>query len=264
MSETPALELRGVTAGYGNTTVLRDVSIHVAAKSVVALLGPNGAGKTTTLRTASGLLPLAAGQVLLHGHDVTHMAAYARAKQALCMIPEGRGIFPSLTVLENFRLQAPRGRGSRDSVVENAVDLFPVLRKHLRRTAGTLSGGQQQMVALARTYVSGASVILLDEVSMGLSPAMVDQVFDALRRLAARGTALLLVEQYATRALGIADEVVLMNKGSVSLRAPASEMNEDRISEHYLGAGVIPAQGTGARPPLDPMKNQGQGDDVEN
>ncbi len=161
MNETPALELRGVTAGYGATIVLRDVSVTVAAGSVVALLGPNGAGKTTTMRVASGLLPARSGQVLLHGRDMTRTSPDARARQSLCMIPEGRGIFPSLTVRENLRLQA-LGIRVRQGAEERAVELFPPLKTRMRQTAGTLSGGQQQMLALARAYVSDADVILVD------------------------------------------------------------------------------------------------------
>jgi branched-chain amino acid transport system ATP-binding protein len=234
MTDAPALELRAVTAGYGPSTVLRDISLTVPARSVVALLGPNGTGKTTTLRVASGVLATTSGQVLLHGNAVTRIPAFARARRGLCMIPEGRGIFPSLTVQENLRLQTTSKQDIAE-LTDAAVDLFPALSAHLRQPAGTLSGGQQQMVALSRTVLSGADVILLDEVSMGLSPAVVDQIFGALRRIAERGHAILLVEQYVSRALDLADEVVLLSKGSVSLNARADDLTEDMISAHYLG-----------------------------
>lgn len=246
MTETPALELRAVTAGYGTTTVLRDLSLTVPARSVVALLGPNGTGKTTTLRVAAGLLTASAGDVLLHGTPITRVPAFARAQRGMCMIPEGRGIFPSLTVQENLRLQTTRSQNAAQ-LNEAAVELFPALSAHLRQPAGSLSGGQQQMVALARTVLSGADVILLDEVSMGLSPAVVEQIFSALRRIAERGHTILLVEQYVSRALELADNVVLLAKGSVSLQAPADSLTEDIISAHYLGGAPPQEQPAEAR-----------------
>jgi branched-chain amino acid transport system ATP-binding protein len=190
----PVLELRGISAAYGQTPILRDISIAVNPGEVVALLGPNGMGKTTTLRVAAGLLAPRKGKVLVAGKDVTRLSPNRRAAAGLCLIPEGRGIFRGLTVAENLRLQVPKGLSATASI-DIVVDAFPVLGKRLSQLAGKMSGGEQQMLALARAYVCNPKVVLLDEVSMGLSPLMVDNVFDAITRLTAAGVSLLIVEQ---------------------------------------------------------------------
>jgi branched-chain amino acid transport system ATP-binding protein len=230
---SPALCLTGVEAGYGGTVVLRDVDLTVPRGQIVALLGPNGAGKTTLLRTASGLLKPSRGTVRIAGNDVTGAAPYRRARAGLCLIPEGRGIWRNLTVRENLRLQAPPGSG--DGSFDAAIDMFPILGQRLRQKAGTLSGGQQQMLALARAYLSGPSVVLLDEVSMGLAPKIVDEIFQALGRLSDAGVALLLVEQYVNRALEMADQVVLLDRGSVTFAGPPSALDENAVLRGYLG-----------------------------
>src|SRR5580704_9284542 len=161
------LELRGIEAGYGEHTVLRDVSVTVQPGTVVAVLGPNGAGKTTLLRVASGLLRPSAGTVLLGGEDVTRARPYARARRGLCHIPEGRGIYPTLTVRENLVLHAPQG--DEATALDRAVSAFPVLGGKLRQPAGLLSGGQQQMLSLARAYLADPKVVIVDEASMGLA-----------------------------------------------------------------------------------------------
>lgn len=237
------LALHGVTAGYGRSIVLRDVTLTVPAASVVALLGPNGAGKTTLLRTASGLIRSSHGSVVLDGTEVTRSSPHQRARAGLCLIPEGRGIFPRLTVRDNLALQVPSWR--KDDGIEPALDAFPVLRARLRQTAGTLSGGQQQMLALARCYLAKPAVVLLDEVSMGLAPLVIDEIFDSLRGLAANGVSLLLVEQYVSRALELADVVYLLNRGSIIFTGPPSELDEDELMHGYLsggaGSGTAPA-----------------------
>ena len=172
------LRLEGVNAGYGSTTVLRDVSLWVPPSSVVALLGPNGAGKTTLLRLASGLIRASAGRITIGDQDVTRSGAYELAKRGICHVPEGRGVFPNLTVRDNIVVQAT-GKNVADAV-EKATAAFPVLGRRLGQLAGTMSGGEQQMLALARAYVSSPSYILLDEVSMGLAPLIVDEIFDFL------------------------------------------------------------------------------------
>jgi branched-chain amino acid transport system ATP-binding protein len=199
----PALELVGIQAGYDRVTVLRDISLTVPAGKIVALLGPNGAGKTTLLRTATGLLKPAAGTVSINGVDVTGAAPNRRSRAGLCLIPEGRGIFRSLTVRDNRRMQVPTW--SKENSVDLALDVFPVLRDRIGQIAGTMSGGQRQMLALARSYLSKPHIVLLDEVSMGLAPKIVDEIFVALKQLASWGIALLLVEQYVNRALELAD-----------------------------------------------------------
>jgi branched-chain amino acid transport system ATP-binding protein len=230
------LVLEGVTAGYGGTTVLRDVDLTVPDSSVVALLGPNGAGKTTLLRVASGLLAPWKGRLLIDGEDVTGRPPHELAGRGVCHVPEGRGVFPPLTVAQNLELFSPPGqeRESRD----RAVEAFPILGDRLNQVAGTMSGGQQQMLALARSYVTNPHVVLLDEVSMGLAPIIVDEIFEFLERMAKQGTALLLVEQYATKALAIADYVYILGRGSVTFAGDAAELEGEDVFQRYLGIDV--------------------------
>lgn len=232
-AEPPVLRLTGVNAGYGTTAVLRHVSFSVRAGEAVAVLGANGAGKTTLLRVASGLITATSGAVFLGGAEATGQPPHWRARHGLCHVPEGRGIFRSLTVGENLRLQAPRSR--RAGVIDDAVSIFPQLAGRLRATAGNLSGGQQQMLALARAFVAEPAVILIDELSMGLAPIVVDEMFAALTRLVAQGIATVIVEQHASRALAIADSAVLLRRGEVSYAGPAAAVGDDRLLRDYLG-----------------------------
>jgi branched-chain amino acid transport system ATP-binding protein len=249
----PALELRSVHAGYGASAVLHDVSISVPRSSVVALLGPNGAGKTTTLRVAAGLLRPARGAVVIGGKEASRSAPFRRARQGVCLIPEGRGIFRSLTVRENLELLIPPG--SKDKSIDPAIAVFPILGQRLSQTAGSMSGGQQQQLALARAFLSAPEVVLLDEVSMGLAPVIVDQIFESLRVLAATGVALVVVEQYVSRALEMADTAYLMARGAIAWSGPAAALDTDAITRAYLGhADEVPAVspgGTTPRPPRD-------------
>jgi branched-chain amino acid transport system ATP-binding protein len=232
------LELDGVTAGYGETVVLRDVSISVPDGSVVALLGPNGAGKTTTLRTASGLLAPIGGRLLLDGEDVTGEKPHELARRGLCHLPEGHGIFPSLTVKENIVLQAPKGR-ERECLDETGAR-FPVLATRLAQQAGSLSGGEQQMLALLRAFFTNPTIVVVDEASLGLSPMLVDQVFEALSLIVAGGASLLIVEQYVTRVLEIADRAYVMSRGQIVHSGPAAELQGEEIFERYLGIEIAP------------------------
>jgi branched-chain amino acid transport system ATP-binding protein len=228
------LFLDGITAGYGATTVLRDVDLVVPSGSVVALLGPNGAGKTTLLRVASGLLQPTAGRLRLDGQDVTGSKPNRLQSLGMCHVPEGRGVFPTMTVRENLELQVLDG--DRREAVERAVTAFPRLGERLSQVSGTMSGGEQQMLALARTYVQRPSVVLLDEVSMGLAPKIVDEIFEFLGTLSAQGTSLLLVEQYVTRALAVADYVYLLSKGRVVFTGEPAELSGEELFEQYVGA----------------------------
>jgi branched-chain amino acid transport system ATP-binding protein len=230
---TTLLELRGVTAGYGRTIVLREVDMTVAAGSVVALLGPNGAGKTTLLRVASGLMSPAGGEVRLLGEDVSRQRAYQRARGGLCLVPEGRGIFPNLSVRENLILQIPPWQ--RDAGYDRALEAFPILKERLGQTAGSLSGGQQQMLALSRCFLADPKVVLLDEVSMGLAPRVIDQIFDALATLVSSGVSMLLVEQYVSRALQLADHVYLLGRGQVNFAGTPSQLDEAKLMRLYIG-----------------------------
>ncbi|RVU23029.1 ABC transporter ATP-binding protein [Streptomyces antnestii] len=228
------LQLDGISAGYGGARVLRDVSLWLPPKSVVALLGTNGAGKTTLLRVASGLLAPTSGRLSVDGEDLTGKRAHTLARSGVCHVPEGRGVFPTLTVKENILIQA--AGGDVGEAVERAVSVFPVLGQKLGQLAGSLSGGQQQMLALAHAYVTEADYVLLDEVSMGLAPVVVDEIFEFLGRLADDGRALLLVEQYVSRALELADYVYLMNRGRIEFAGEPGELDSDRLVAQYLGA----------------------------
>jgi len=227
--------LDNIVAGYAETTVLRGVSLTVPDGSVVALLGANGAGKTTLLRVASGLLRPTSGTMTLDGIDVTGHRPHQLAGRGVCHVPEGRGIFPSLTVRENLSLAG--GPGGKDAL-DQAVEAFPRLGERLGQTAGTMSGGEQQMLALARAYIAHPKVMLLDEVSMGLAPKVVDEIFEFLGRVAHEGASLLLVEQYVTRALALADYVYLMNRGQIAYRGEPSELQDEDVFARYLGTEV--------------------------
>jgi branched-chain amino acid transport system ATP-binding protein len=230
----PVLDLRGVTAGYGRTTVLRDVDLPVPAGQVVALLGPNGAGKTTLLRAATGLLGISAGEIRVAGTDATAQRPHQRARAGLCLIPEGRGIFPNLSVRENLQLQIPPWRSGES--YQPALEMFPILKERLSQKAGSMSGGQQQMLALSRCFLADPTVVLLDEVSMGLAPRIIDEIFAALVQLRSAGVALLLVEQYVTRALAVADHVYLLGRGSITFSGRPSEIDEAELMKRYVGA----------------------------
>ena len=233
------LVLENVTAGYGGTTVLRDVKLTVPDSSVVALLGANGVGKTTLLRVASGLLAPWKGRLLFDGEDITGRPPHELAGRGICHVPEGRGIFPPLTVAQNLELFSPPGREKESR--DRAVEVFPILGERLNQVAGTMSGGQQQMLALARSYITDPSLVLLDEVSMGLAPIIVDEIFEFLERMAQQGTALLLVEQYATKALAIADYVYILGRGTVTFAGDAAELEGEDVFQRYLGIDVAAA-----------------------
>jgi branched-chain amino acid transport system ATP-binding protein len=230
------LHLDRITAGYEDTTVLRNVSLTVPDGSVVALLGPNGAGKTTLLRIASGLIAPRGGDVRLDGASLRGKPADAFARAGICHVPEGRGIFRSLTVKDNLLLQAPDGTG--DESIAKAVEVFPRLGERLAQRAGTMSGGEQQMLAMARAYLSSPKLVLLDEVSLGLAPLIVDEIFAFLGKLAKEGASLLLVEQYISRALAIADFVFVLNQGEIVFAGETDELDQAELYRTYLGAEV--------------------------
>lgn len=229
---TPAaLEVDGVSVGYGQVAVLREVSVVVPAGSVVALIGANGAGKTTLLRAVSGLLPVRAGTIRLAGRDVTRERAQRRFARGLCHVPEGRGVFRGLTVRENLVLQGAAG----DDSVERAVSAFPILGERLGQQAGTLSGGQQQMLAMAAAYVRNPELVLVDEASLGLAPIVVDEIFGFLEQRAAEGAALLIVDQFARRALAMAGFAYILRRGRIVHGGPAAELLDSDLFNSYLG-----------------------------
>jgi branched-chain amino acid transport system ATP-binding protein len=233
IAPAPALALHEVSSGYGEATVLRNVSLTVPRSGVVALLGSNGAGKTTLLKTASGLIPARGGRVEVGGRDVTRLAPHRRAALGLCHIPEGRGVFPRLTVRENLLMQA--GRGGESAAVSHALTAFPALEGRLNQQAGTLSGGQQQMLAMARAYVRSPELILVDEASLGLAPIIVEEIFQFLGEVAARGAALLLVDQFIARALRIASMAYILRRGEIVYAGPPGELLAGDTFGHYIG-----------------------------
>jgi branched-chain amino acid transport system ATP-binding protein len=223
----PVLELRDVRARYGRVEVLRGLDLVVPQGSLVSLIGPNGAGKTTTLRVIAGLLTPTSGEVLLEGRSIVGRRPHQIARAGACLIPEGRGIFPALTVTENLRMQAEGGDGS-DETRERALQYFPRLQERLQQTAGTLSGGEQQMLALARALMTNPKVLLLDEISMGLAPLVVAKLFETVEALAADGITVLLIEQFLTYALRLSDLVYVINRGAVTF---VGEPDELRVRE---------------------------------
>jgi branched-chain amino acid transport system ATP-binding protein len=229
----PVLELRGVSAGYGDTTVLRGIDLVVAPGDVVALLGPNGAGKTTLIRAIAGQVRATAGTVALDGADVTRAPVFRRQRSGLCLVPEGRGVFRALTVRENLIVQV--SRPERAQAIERVAGAFPPLTRKMNQVAGTLSGGEQQMLALGRCFLREPRLVLLDEVSMGLAPLIVDTIFDALGTLARQGISLVIVEQYVDRALALADQVHVLQRGSTVFAGTPGQIGRDELIDRYLG-----------------------------
>jgi branched-chain amino acid transport system ATP-binding protein len=227
------LSLNSVTAGYGDTMVLRDVTFNVGDGEVVALLGANGAGKSTLLRTATGFVKPRSGQVELAGEDLTGRAPHVFVRRGVCHLPEGRGIFPSLTVKENLTIQA-RDMAMSETLAE-ATELFPALGSRLRQTAGSLSGGEQQMLALTRAYITKPKLLLVDEASLGLAPIMVDRIFEALQQLVERGISVVVVEQYVQKALDMARTVYILSRGEIIHEGQANQISPDEIYQRYLG-----------------------------
>jgi len=232
----PLLELRDVDAGYGPFRSLFGVSFAIRPHSVMALLGSNGSGKTTVVRVCSGLLKPTSGRVLFEGTDVTGKRAYKLARLGVIHAPEGRSVFASLTVEENLALTFRQvfGRRGTQGALQRAYDLFPRLGERRRQMAGTLSGGEQRMLSLARVLVRAPKLLITDELSLGLAPVVIDEVYETLATIRNAGTALLIVEQHVRQALGLADDVVVLAKGTVTLSGPAAELGD--ITERLLPA----------------------------
>jgi len=225
--------LNSVTAGYGDTTVLRHVDFTVGEGEVVALLGPNGAGKTTLLRVATGFVKPTSGTVEFSGEDVTGRPPHVFVRRGMCHLPEGRGVFPSLTVSENLTIQA--GPRKVDGAMDQVIEMFPVLGTRLRQAAGSLSGGEQQMLALSRAFLTNPKLVVVDEASLGLAPLIVDRVYDVLRQLVERGISVVIVEQYVQKALELADTVNVLSKGEIVYVCATKDTDADEIYERYLG-----------------------------
>jgi branched-chain amino acid transport system ATP-binding protein len=227
------LELRGVRAAYGRIEVVHGVDLVVAPGTVVAVLGPNGAGKSTMLKVASGLMQPTAGDVLVAGRRVNGARPDALARAGLCLIPEGKGIFPNLTVRENLRMSTFTGR-TLAQIEEVAYGRFPRLGERRSQMAGTLSGGEQQMLAMARGLATDPALLLLDELSMGLAPIIVEELYDIVAQVAREGVSILVVEQFAQTVLGVANQAAIMVHGTILAVGAPSELT-DELSSAYLG-----------------------------
>jgi branched-chain amino acid transport system ATP-binding protein len=232
--DVPLLELRGVRAGYGGVEALHGIDLVVPGGSIVALLGPNGAGKTTTLRVINGLVTPTAGSVRVEGHELAGASTVALARAGVCLIPEGRGIFPNLTVRENLLMDTYAARRPLGEIEEAAYGRFPRLGERRNQVAGTMSGGEQQMLALSRALSSDPALILLDELSMGLAPLIVEELFTVVRELAETGVTILVVEQFASVVLGVADHVAVMAQGLIRLQGRPDDV-KDELHAAYLG-----------------------------
>ncbi|MBO0729169.1 MAG: ABC transporter ATP-binding protein [Acidimicrobiaceae bacterium] len=220
----PALQVERVHAAYERVEVLRGVDLTVSPGQVFALLGPNGAGKTTTLRVVSGRMQPVAGRVLVDGQDITGTAPEKLARRGVCSVPEGRGIFPNLTVAENLRMWTFRGGLRRSEVEQTAYGRFPQLADRRNQMAATLSGGEQQMLAMSRALSTKPKLLLLDEISMGLAPLVVAQLYELVAQIATEGFAIVVVEQFARTALAVADRAAVMVKGRIEMEGSPTEV----------------------------------------
>jgi branched-chain amino acid transport system ATP-binding protein len=249
--EKPAvLTVEYIEARHGLLQAVRGVSFTVGEGERLALVGANGAGKTTLLRTIAGAHPAAAGRVLLDGVDVTRLPAHRRVKLGIALVPEGRRLFPDLTVEENLLVAGRRARRG-PWTVEKVLDAFPLLRPLRSRRAARLSGGEQQAVAIGRSLMTNPRVLLLDEVSLGLAPVAVDAVYESLDGLIASGATIVLVEQDLGRAMGVADHLVCMLEGRVALAGPAASLTRDEVTEAYFGLPHGAPAADAEQPPLD-------------
>lgn len=232
----PILELIDVHAAYGRIEVLRGVDLVVPRGAVMALLGANGAGKTTLLRVISGLMPLTSGDIHLGGMHISNPTPDALTRAGLTMVPEGRGVFPNLTVEENLWLSSFSGL-QVEKILTDAYARFPRLKERRRQLAGSLSGGEQQMLSLARALASEPALLLLDELSMGLAPLIVENLYDSVAEIAERGVSILVVEQFAKSALRVADYAAVMHGGRIVDRGEPSEV-EGKLNELYFGGAA--------------------------
>jgi branched-chain amino acid transport system ATP-binding protein len=232
------LEVRGIDVLYGDSQALHQLSLQVREGEVVTLVGSNGAGKTTTLRAISGLLPVARGDIVFEGRSLLALRPHRRAELGIAAVPEGRELWPQLTVRENLELGA-YGKAARrhlDDSLERVHALFPRIGERSHQLAGSMSGGEQQMVAIARALMSRPRLVMLDEPSLGLAPVVVRQVFDIIRRMRAEGLTILLVEQSLKQALEVADRGYVVETGRIAMEGPAGELLDDpAIRSAYLG-----------------------------
>jgi len=238
MVEGMVLSIEKLDVDYGNLHALREVSLHVGAGEIVSLVGANGAGKTTTLKAVSGVIPARSGRIVFHGKDVAGMKQHKIARMGISHVPEGRGVFANMTVRENLDMGAYTRRSAREAAegLERVYALFPRLAERSGQMAGTLSGGEQQMLAIGRAMVARPALMLLDEPSMGLSPLLVGEIFDMIREVNREGATILLVEQNAYMALSIAHRAYVLETGRIVLQGDSADLRKDpRIQAAYLG-----------------------------
>ena len=235
--QTEMLKVENLRAGYGKTDILHGISFEVHAGQCVTLIGANGAGKSTTLRCLTGLLPVRSGKVLFEGEDISALSGHKIVRRGITMCPEGRQIFPEMSVLENLKMGAHIRRDSaQQEDLDRMMDMFPVLRKRSMQMAGTLSGGEQEMLAIARALMSRPKLCIFDEPSLGLAPKIVQEVGETIARIKETGTTILLVEQNARMALGLADQAYLYEAGEIVLQGTGKElMTHPEVSNAYLG-----------------------------
>jgi branched-chain amino acid transport system ATP-binding protein len=232
------LEIKGLNVHYGVIHALKNISLTVNQGEIVTLIGANGAGKTSTLRTISGLIKPTGGEILLEGEAITNLSAPQRVKLGISQVPEGRRIFPEMTVLENLELGAFLRKDTNNikKDLENIYGRFPILNDRKRQMAGTLSGGEQQMLAMGRALMSRPRILLLDEPSMGLAPLLVREIFAIIKDINEAGTTILLVEQNASMALSIADRAYVLETGSIVMNGTGAELAQSKeIQKAYLG-----------------------------
>ena len=235
---TVLLKVSDVKVGYGGIQAVKGVSLEVREGELVSLIGSNGAGKTTTMKAITGLLPLGGGHIELAGKNIDGQGPWDLVQQGLAMVPEGRGVFTRMTIVENLQMGAyiRDDKAAIADDIERVFTTFPRLKERRDQLAGTMSGGEQQMLAMGRALMSRPKVLLLDEPSMGLSPIMVDKIFEVIQEVSAQGVTILLVEQNASRALQIADRGYVMESGLITLSGDAHEMLHDpKVREAYLG-----------------------------
>ena len=233
------LEVTDIAVHYGKIAALKNITLAVDEGEIVALIGANGAGKTTTLKTISGLRPLSAGRVVFEGRDISHLPGYQRVAAGISQAPEGRGVFPGMTVQENLLMGSYARKGSSAKELAEVYELFPRLAERKSQSGGTMSGGEQQMVAIGRALMAKPRVLLLDEPSMGLAPILVKQIFRIIKEINSRGTTVLLVEQNAQQALQLADRAYVLETGRVVKSADASALLDDPgVRAAYLGGDL--------------------------
>ena len=232
------LKLDKVNAGYKDLKVLFDIDLHVEKGEVVALVGSNGAGKTTLLETISGTVSATSGSIHWLDQDITNMPAYKRADLGIAHVLQGRGILGNMSIIENLIMGSynKHSRAKKDEILPKALDMFPILKKRLNHQAGSLSGGQQQMLAIARALMMDPVLLILDEPSLGLAPIIVEEVFKTLEQIKADGTSILIIEQNLVKAFMLADRGYVMETGHINMKGPSKEiLNDPRVRKAYLG-----------------------------